>query len=330
MASRLSLGLFTGPALVLFSVLTACVSSRQEVRPVPDQGDTVSMLARVQDVAFPLLLTSADWCPFDQEPTYGFLLADGPESMIGEGDAAGSGVVISHVHPRSPAASADLRPGDHIVEINTQNVTDSVADAVTGLVRRLTRARIQPLQLDIMRSGRRHRVHLAAVPSCQFSLQVLQTDQINGLSDGRQIWVTTGLLRFVRSDDELACVLAHEIAHNVLGHVQEARLQAMLNTLLGATVGEAAPSSAPPRSLEAQADYIGSYIMARAGYDLQAVRRVWQRLREIEVQQAAPGQSLGRSHPATDERLAAFEATVMEIEGKRVRGELLEPAMGKR
>ena len=68
-----------------------------------------------------------------------------------------------------------------------------------------------------------------------------------------------------------------------------ARLHAMLRTFLDATVRDIPKdsSSVPQRSLEAQADYVGSYIMAMAGYDLQTIGQVWHRLERVEVQQAA-------------------------------------------
>lgn len=315
--------------LIPLCLLSACVSQGHEVRSVEGGIDGAAMVVRLQNVAFPLLLASAEWCPFDQEPAYGFSLAGKQAFGNGGEDGVGKGVEVSYVHPRSPAALADLRLGDQVLEVNTRDVAHNAAEEVMGLVGRLTRARVQPLQLDIVRSDRRHRIYLSAVSACQYSLRVIQTDQINALSTGHQVAVTTGLMQFVRSDDELGWVLAHEMAHNVLGHVQNAKLQAILNSLLGAMVGE--PASLPPslRSLEVQADYVGSYIMARAGYELQAVRQVWKRLREIELRPAISGQSFERSHPTTDERLAAFEVTVLEIEGKRARGELLEPVMAK-
>ncbi|MCS6316510.1 MAG: M48 family metalloprotease [Nitrospira sp.] len=121
--------------------------------------------------------------------------------------------------------------------------------------------------------------------------------------------------------------MAHEIAHNILSHVQNAKLRAMLNTFLGATLGPSSPvANAPePRSLEAQADYVGAYLMARAGFDLDAIRRVWSRLRECESRQAQWGQAMAHTHPTTAERLAAFEETLKEMDAKRRRGESMQP-----
>lgn len=188
-------------------------------------------------------------------------------------------------------------------------------------------ARIQPLQLDVVRSGRHHTLNLWAVPACQFSVELIESDRINGIADGRHVGVTTGTMRFVGSDDELAWVVAHEIAHNVLNHSQNARLRAMLDAFVGATMGASAeaPTEVPRRSLEARADYVGAYIMAQAGYDVRVIKQFWRRIERLQSGKENP--EMDATHPTTAERLAAFEVTLKEIEEKRDRGELLKPVL---
>jgi len=299
-------------------LLSACSIQPYDLRRGGEPIDPAFMQKRLYDVAFPLLVATADLCPFEQEPTYGFLLSNEKGSRT-----------VSYVHPRSPASLAGLILGDQVIKVNTQDVADRAADGVMLLVRKLTVARIQPLQLEILRDGERRLVTMWAVPACQFSVQLIESDLINGISDGRQVAVTTGAVRFFRSNDELGWVLAHEIAHNVLGHVQSAKLRAMLNAFLGATVGASAVASPSPpqKSLEAQADYVGSYIMARAGFDLRAIQRVWDRLGTIQSQQRELGRKMDETHPTTTERLAAFKETLKEIEERRARGESLQPVL---
>jgi len=291
--------------------------------------DSTSMVARLYDVGFPLLLAAAEWCPFEQEPTYGFLLKNDDMSKHEGGDGTEHTVSVTYVHPRLPAALAGLVLGDRVVQLNARSVTQDGAEDVMILVRKMTVARIQPLQLEVTRAGDRRSLTMWAVPACQFTLQLVETDQINGITDGRRIGVTTGAMRFLRSDDELAWVVAHEIAHNVLSHVQNAKLSAMLRSFLGATVGSsvAPPVSPPQRSLESQADYVGSYIMARAGYDLQAIKQFWRRMKDLPSRPLMP--EVIMTHPTTAERLAAFEETLKEIEERRARGESLQPVLEK-
>jgi predicted Zn-dependent protease len=219
-------------------------------------------------------------------------------------------------------------PGDRLIRINERTVAGMSAEEVSQLIRRMTVARIQPLQLDVVREGRQHTLNLMAVPACQFSVQLIESDQINGIADGRHIGVTTGTMRFVGSEDELAWVVAHEIAHNVLNHSQNARLRVMLNTFLSATTGasgDLAATMPPRRSLEARADYVGAYIMARAGYDVRAIKQFWRRMERLRSGENKP--EMDRDHPTTAERLAAFEETLKEIQEKRDRGDSLQPML---
>lgn len=272
---------------------------------------------RLLNVAYPLLTAAAEWCPFDQEPTYGLFLRDSP----GNGPAHKQ-TVVAYVHPRLPAALSDLAVGDVILQVNTVTIDGNSADQVAQLIDRLTRAKIQPLQVEVLHRGERRTLALSATPACHYALEVLPTDLINGVTDGQRIGVTRGALWFFPWDDEVAWVVAHEMAHNILNHVQNAKLQAMVRAFLAAR-GEGADSTdqLPPRPLlESQADYVGAYLMARAGYDLSAIKRVWERLAWIEARQRGYGLPLARTHPTTKERLAALDVTLQEIEAKRRAG----------
>jgi Zn-dependent protease with chaperone function len=216
-------------------------------------------------VAFPLLVAAEDWCPLDQEQTYGFLIVEVTPANGQIDVESGQGVSVAYVYPQSPAASAGVMPRDR-------------------LIRRMTVARILPLQLEVVREGLRHTLSLMAVPACKFSVQLVESDQINGIADSGHIGMTTGAVKFVGSEDELTWVVAHEIVHNELNHSQNAWLRAMLNTFLRATTGasgDLACTMPPRRFLEARADYVGAYIVARAGYDVRAIKQFWRRLERL-------------------------------------------------
>lgn len=284
-----------------------------------------AMQIRLLDVSYPLLTAAADWCPFDQEPTYGFLLRGEAGVERAQGNSTGVQAMVAYIHPSLPAALAGLSVGDVILEVNTMNVTGESPDDVGRLIGRVTRAKIQPLQLEILRGRERRMLALSAVPACHYSVQVQDTPLINGITDGRQIGVTRGAMQFFRWDDELAWIVAHEIAHNVLSHNQNAKFQEMLHAFLSAwgEVSDSLDTVSLRPSLEAQADYVGAYLMARAGYDLDAVRWVWERLARIEALQTGQKPELAQVHPQTKERLAAFERTLQEIETKRQAGQPL-------
>ena len=284
-----------------------------------------AMHARLLDVSYPLLTAAAEWCPFDQEPTYRFLLREDTRGKSTEHQPVQGRSIVAYVHPRLPAAVAGLSMGDVIIGVNTVNVIGDSSDDVGQLIGRLTRAKIQPLQLDIVKGGEPRTLAMSAISACHYAMRVLETNIINGITDGRQIGVTSGALQFFGSDDELGWIIAHEIAHNILNHAQNAKLQSMLRAFLAARGEESGSMDkrSPRPSLESQADYVGAYLMARAGYDLSAIKRVWERLQRIEARQVRQGQGLALTHPPTKERLAAFEVTRQEIRAKQTAGEKL-------
>lgn len=63
--------------------------------------------------------------------------------------------------------------------------------------------------------------------------------------------------------------------------------------------------------------------MARAGYDVHAIRQFFRRIERFSSGEKSP--EMGVTHPTTAERLAAFEMTLKEIEEKLGRGESLRP-----
>lgn len=118
-------------------------------------------------------------------------------------------------------------------------------------------------------------------------------------SPGGHILVTRGLLRKVQSEDELAAVLAHEIAHVALGHglasVQGARLAqiasefaidagkatggeiAAFTSAFGDSISELAKIlvvSGYSQTYEFQADVEARRILSSAGYDPNALARL--------------------------------------------------------
>ncbi len=118
---------------------------------------------------------------------------------------------------------------------------------------------------------------------------------------GGKLVVYTGILNFIKSDDELASVIGHEMAHAIARHGAERYSQRNLVKLTAAVVDIAVASSQKTsrygeaihaafglgsqfgilqpysRLHENEADYIGLLIMARAGYDPKQAIQFWER-----------------------------------------------------
>jgi predicted Zn-dependent protease len=64
---------------------------------------------------------------------------------------------------------------------------------------------------------------------------------------------------------------------------------------------------------EREADYLGAFLVARAGYDLDRAGEIWVRL--TRAGGGAQTTTLLSTHPAGPDRLAAWRRTVDEIRG---------------
>lgn len=269
--------------------------------------DEASKEDRLWHIVFPLSVAAAESCVFKREETYGFLLSD---ELPGESGNMTSPALLRFVHPQLPAGKAGMAIGDAIVTINGDPVNIPGTEPVSSQIQRLTRARIQPLTLRVRRQTSEREVSLWSVPSCRMHVRLITSPKVNALSDGSNIVVTTGLLEFVRSPDQLAWVIAHELGHHVLEHSENKKLQLMLNQFLGSTVGEK-PIAIRQIELERQADVFAANLTTRAGYDLREARRL---LGWMQVLQKAEENELTQSHPPTQERLEALDTMISEVE----------------
>jgi predicted Zn-dependent protease len=128
--------------------------------------------------------------------------------------------------------------------------------------------------------------------------------------------------------------VAHEIAHNTLGHktkrIGNILLGSLLDIAVAATTGANTQGAfgrlggmAFSKGFEAEADYVGLYVAARAGYEIADAPNFWRRM-AVEH----PGnikKNFSATHPSAPERFTALEETVRQIEKKRQNGELLMP-----
>lgn len=165
------------------------------------------------------------------------------------------------------------------------------------------------------------------VPNADWEFVVFEVpNQINAFAmGGGKVGVFTGLFKIIDNDDQLAAVLAHEIAHVAARHVNERLSQNMViqggGLLVGgimATSGTGAltanavldayglstgiSSVSFDRKKEKEADHIGVMYMARAGYNPEESIRLIEHLEAATSGLAAPPAFLS-THPSNPERL---------------------------
>lgn len=244
------------------------------------------------------------------------------------------GPVIAYVVPGSPAAAAGLQAGDVLTGIENQAFANE-----EGLMRKLSEAFSRmapgkPHTVRYLRGGESRTATLLPVAGCNHPVTVTADSAVNAFADGRRILVTSGMVRFTESDEELALVIAHELAHNVMGHIEKRMGNSLIGLLIGAVVSAASGVDVTrlgadlgalvySKEFEAEADYVGLYYAARAGYPVDHAAHFWRRM-AVEHPKAI---GHGVTHPDTASRFVALEATAKEIAARRSAGEPLVPRM---
>jgi len=146
----------------------------------------------------------------------------------------------------------------------------------------------------------------------------VDADAVNAWTDGESVWVTRGMMRFLKSDDELAVVLAHEMAHSYRGHIPFLRARQMFEAAVAAVTDIFAPGSGRAatilmeaaskkfdRDQEREADLFGLIWAHKAGYDIMGAKEIWRRM-AIEIPESVEPGFLS-SHPSSAERFLSIE-----------------------
>lgn len=243
--------------------------------------------------------------------------------------------------PRRAAAVAVLAAGPALAGCGTEGTGLGVNLVPEQQIEQMAAQSWQQIQADTRATNNRayrqraeqvsnRLLQAAGYSPGQWEVRVFQGDAINAfaLPNGK-IGVYEGMMTFVDSDDQLAAVIAHEIAHVEEKHSQE-RVNSQVATqtgveiaggLLGASgVGGAQQIAAIlgagaqygvllpySRNQELEADREGLGIMRRAGYDPSAAVALW---RKMERQGGAQPPAFMSTHPAPGQRAEQLETMI--------------------
>lgn len=174
-----------------------------------------------------------------------------------------------------------------------------------------------------------------------YQFKVIEDKDVNAFSlPGGHIYVNTGLLEACDTDDELAGVLAHEIAHAshhhlvqlvdkqskfdryialiaLAGVLANMRSSDLNNLLVGAQLLRTGKLSGFTQEAEVDADRTAVAYLARSTYNPEGMVAFMKKLEVIQQEQ--PGVTLGiyQTHPATFRRVVSI-AKGMQEEGIKV------------
>ncbi len=146
-------------------------------------------------------------------------------------------------------------------------------------------------------------------PRMNYQWHIIESEEINAFTAGGQIFITIGIIEFAINNDELACVIAHEIYHNELGHINKlirkekaaknwfgdyADWTLIASNILGASFNQ---------KNEAYCDMYGVDLAIKAGYDGKAASEFWSRMKSSSNQV----EKIFSTHPFSEERMSCIE-----------------------
>lgn len=334
---------------------------------------------RVQKVADRILLASADLCG-KTKMDYGFYWIDAAtlsqlslvnrllirdhhklHEIFNDGDLF---PYVSAIRQGSGAEDSGLRVGDRITRFNGEFVEPECSGESgrkfgyvhkaewEGKLSSAINESLQqqhPITIEVIRTDSTEQervepsiVELSISPKkvCDYRVSVITSGGRNAYTDGKSIGITGGFLSRL-DDDELALIIAHELAHITEQHVDKKRGNQLSGAFLGTffdalaetvsgtrtggkyrRAGEQIGQEAFSQAFEAEADYVGLYILARAGYQTEFAANFW---REMGKSMPAANNSLTGTHPPTAYRYLMLAKAHAEIEEKKAKGETLEP-----
>lgn len=191
-----------------------------------------------------------------------------------------AGIAVGVVVPGSAAARAGIVAGDIVRSIDGRALIaqrPGVQPSFVGVQRAIDlldeRLGDGSASVELLRGDTGHTARIAGEQGCASLIQIVPSERRNASADGRTVTITTAAAEFARSPDELAALVAHELAHNILKH--RVRLNAAgVSRGLSKGFGK---SGRLTRAAEDEADRLSIHLMARAGYDPALALAFWER-----------------------------------------------------
>ncbi|MCR9226801.1 MAG: M48 family metallopeptidase [Flavobacteriaceae bacterium] len=153
-----------------------------------------------------------------------------------------------------------------------------------------------------------------------YRISILKSEEINAFATlGGYLYITTGLLNFIDSYDELAFIIGHEVAHEEMLHTQRKVTKLTLSTDLGGMTkmegftniaNKINKTFSPPFDQidEYEADKIGFELAKAAGYDVSRFADFFKKLERYQKQDLI--KKLTSTHPFAEHRKKCVESYI--------------------
>ena len=269
---------------------------------------------RLFALTYRLASANAAYCD-ETVPELGLLLHDAqaygaPDAVMSTLGMSGP-IGVQAIAKGSPADAAGIRQNHTLVSVNDRAVDSlpfrpdrpwsRLADIRTLIA---TSARDGPVRLTLADPERLNfEATVEASEACRSQIELVAGDD-GASADGERILIGDQFPGLRYADDELAAVIAHEMAHNILGHIQYLEV--------------AGRNEGRGRASERDADRLMPWLLHNAGLSPQAGADMIRR----HGPRHGGGIFRNRSHDGWDERADLVEREIVKIAAlKRPQGD---------
>lgn len=312
----------------------AAEQARQQVFQIQNFN---AKATRLDNVAFRITAANMTECGANIVPKLGFRALT--QGDVGEAKRAATVVALQLDEERptvigvvegGPASRAGMLPGDVVIRVDGHMAPKKswpswLKEHVVNI------GSTRPMSIEVRRDGRM--VMLSAIPvfTCSIPIELVEDSDVNAYTDAKKIVINTAIVRVAQTDSELATVVGHELAHVTMGHLDKQRQNQITGAaagfvadlavaMVGVNTGGAFTKSGGDAGLtayatafEREADYVGAYYAARAGYELSG-ERLWRAM----AQENPKVIFFAGLHPTSPERFLQMDKTYAEI-GEKIR-----------
>jgi Zn-dependent protease with chaperone function len=267
------------------------------------------------------------------ERSRGLLLIGG---LVGAGAALIAALFVGIPMAAEPLSRVTPKSVEVTMGDNVASQIEFMMPPCTGLRAERAMAAAQPLFAEL---------EAAADPGFKITYQFVEMEAPNALAlPGGRVMITSGLLDTLENSDELAAVVAHELAHvknrdGMVALYRNAGLSILLEVITGGTglatqavlLAGQATQMRHTRGQEEEADRLAMDFMDTANRDPAALARAFKRLKTF-IQEEEDGKKPGNfeipewlaSHPDLDKRIEAAQARAKPDRAQPLSGEAWE------
>jgi hypothetical protein len=307
------------------------IKAEQRREQIAQMRNYFAELHRVDSVAFRIRVANRHFCRSRVSAQIGVFAAT-PDSLPRRFRSfASEAMDLTWARPTiislvegSPAAKAGIRDHDELVSFNGELIP--VTGTPKWMAKWLERNGEKPVSVNLRRDGNDMTVSVTPVTGCSIPIQYVVSDEANASTNEERIAINSGIVALAKTDAQLATIIGHELAHSNLGHLYKKEFNMMVGALSGLTVDAALQTSgvftrafanaglnAYSVGFEREADYVGAYYAARAGYDIAGAEELW-----FAMGQTHPNDlRFARTHPISPVRFLQMKKVAEEIAEKQ-------------